>query len=257
LTVSVKLIGAQVTINSTLDTTAPTSTSIYTAVTGTQTSRLNRNGVISSCASPKAAPPLQDATVGRRFDAYTFTASASGCTTVTLSTTLNNAANLMYLAVYGNGGYIPTAIQTNYLADWGVTTGGLVTIGFNATAGQQFTIVVHEINLGGGIGANYTLNVSGPITGACALVPTAASVQIAGRVAASDGSAVRNAVVTLAGPNGSSYSARTNSFGAYFIEGVPSGEIYTASVTAKGLVFAPQIINVQDNISGLDFTAEP
>lgn len=204
---------AQVSITTTLDTTAPTSTSVYTAITGTQTGRLNRNGFISSCASPKAAPPLQDSTVGRRFDAYTFTASASGCTTVTLSTTLNNAANNMYLAVYNNAGYVPTSITSNYLADWGVTTGGLVTVGFNAAAGQQFTIVVHEITLGGGIGASYTLNVSGPITGACALAPTAASVQIAGRVASFDGMSVRNAIVTLVGDDGSIYSGRTNSFG--------------------------------------------
>jgi hypothetical protein len=248
---------AQVTINSTLDTTAPPSGTNYTATTGTQTGRLNRNGVISTCGSPKATPALQDSTVGRRFDAYTFTASASGCTTVTLSTTLNNATNSMYLAVYGNSGYVPTAIMTNYLADWGVTTGGTVTVGFNATAGQQFTIVLHEITVGAGIGANYTLNVSGPITGACALAPTAASVTIAGRVASNDGRAVRNAIVTLVGANGSSYSGRTNSFGYYTIAGVPAGETYTASVTAKGLTFAPQIVNVADSVDGLNFTAEP
>jgi len=246
---------ATVSITSTLDATAPPAGTTYTATTGTQTGRLNRNGIISSCASPKAAPPVQDAVTGRRYDAYTFTASASGCTTVTLSSTNNSATNNIFLAVYNSAGYVPTTTTANYLADWGVTTGGLVTIGFNATAGQQFTVVVHEIPVG--TNAAYTLTVGGPITGACALVPTAASVEVAGRVFSSEGRAVRNAAVTLAGVNGTTYTGRTNSFGYYRIEGVPSGEIYTATVSAKGLSFAPQIVSVQDNIAGLDFTAEP
>jgi hypothetical protein len=249
---------AQVTISSTLDTTAPANGTNYTATTGTQTGRLNRNGVISTCASPKATPALQDSTVGRRYDAYTFTASATGCATVTLQTTFNNASNQMFLAVYGNGGYVPTAITTNYLADWGVTTGGTVTVGFNATAGQQFTIVVHEITVGAGIGQNYTLNVSGPIAGACAaVVPTAASVQVSGRVATVDGRAVRNASVTLTGANGVAYTGRTNSFGYFLIDGVPAGATYTAAVAAKGLVFDTQLVNVVDNVADLNFTAVP
>lgn len=247
---------ALVTIASTLDTTAPPNGVNYTATTGTQTGRLNRNGSISSCTNVKAAPALQDSTVGRRYDAYTFTASASGCTTVTLATTNNNAANNIYLAVYGNGGYVPTAIQTNYIADWGVTTGGLVTVGFNAVAGQQFTIVVHEITVGGGIGANYTLNVRGPINGACAPF-TSAPARISGRVASNEGIAVPNAVVRLTGASGSSYTARTNSFGFYAIESVAAGETYTATVRAKGFTFAPQIVNVNESIDGLDFTAQP
>ena len=246
---------AQVSITSTLDATAPPAGAGYTAVTGTQTGRLNRNGVISNCSLAKAAPPLQDSVAGRRYDAYTFTASATGCTTVTLSSTNNSATNNIFLAVYNNAGYVPTTVTANYLADWGVTTGGLVTIGFNATAGQQFTVVVHEIPLA--TNATYTLTVGGPITGACALVPTAAGVEIAGRVYSTDGRAVRNATVTLAGADGSRFAGRTNSFGYYRIENVPSGEVYTATATAKGLSFTPRIVNVQDSIAEFDFMAEP
>lgn len=239
------------TITTTLDATPPPAGGGYTAVTGTQTGRLVRNGVASTCASPKASPGQQDAVVGRRYDAYTFTASASGCTTVTL-----NGNIVLFLAVYNNGGYVPTNTTTNYLADAGVS-GASTSLSFNAVAGQAYTIVVHEVNVGGGLGVNYTLNVNGPIANACAAVPTAANVSIAGRVSSSDGMAVRNAVVTLTGGNGSSYSARTNSFGYYTIEGVPSGGTYAATVKAKGLVFTPQIVNVADNIDGLNFTAEP
>jgi hypothetical protein len=248
---------AQVVINSTLDTTPPAANPLYTAVTGTQTGRLNRNGVISSCASPKATPGLQDSTVGRRYDAYTLTASASGCTTITLSTTANNAANNIYLAVYNSSGYVPTAITSNYLADWGVTTSGLVTVGFNATAGQQYTIVVHEITVGGGTGVAYTLNIGGPITGACQLAPTAAAASVSGRVTLQDGAAVRNASVTLTDLNGQVFTARTNTFGFYTVTGLASGTSYVAAVTAKGASFEPRQVTILDNITGFDFVAEP
>jgi hypothetical protein len=248
---------AQVTINSTLDTTAPSNGTSYTATTGTQTGRLNRNGVISTCSSPKGTPVLQDSTAGRRYDAYTFTASASGCTTVTLSTTLNNSANNMYVAVYGSGGYVPTAIQTNYLADWGVTTAGLVTVGFNATAGQQFTVVVHEITVGAGIGSAYTLNVSGPITGACTLAPTAAQVSITGRTLSFGGTPIRNAVVSLADANGLTQTFRTNSFGYYRFDNVSAGGTYVLNATAKGYTFTPRLLNVADEVQGLDLIAAP
>ncbi|HQU85544.1 MAG TPA: carboxypeptidase regulatory-like domain-containing protein [Pyrinomonadaceae bacterium] len=244
------------TINSTLDATAPPNGTGYTATTGTQTGRLNRNGSISSCAAPKATPALQDVTAGRRYDAYTYTASTSGCMTITLATTNNNLGNNIYLAVYGNAGYVPTAITSNYLADWGVTTAGLVTVSFNATAGQQFTIVVHEIAVGGGTGANYTLTTRGPIFGACA-VATAASVTIAGRVSDASGNAVRNAQIVLSGANGTNYSVKTNSFGYYTIENVSAGATYTAAVKAKGLTFSQQTVNVNESIDGLNFTAEP
>lgn len=243
-------------ITSTLDATAPPNGVGYTATTGTQTGRLNRNGNISSCASPKATPALQDTTVGRRYDAYTYTATASGCITITLATSNNNAVNNIYLAVYNNAGYVPTAVTSNYLADWGVTTAGLVTVSFNATAGQQFTIVVHEIAVGGGTGANYTLTTRGAIFGVCA-VTTAASATVAGRVSDSFGNAVRNAQVVLSGSNGMNYFVKTNSFGYYTIENVTSGATYTATVKAKGLTFNPQTVNVNESIDGLNFTAEP
>ena len=163
----------------------------------------------------------------------------------------------MYLAVYGSGGYIPAAIQTNYLADWGVTSAGLVTVGFNATAGQQFTLVVSEINVGGGIGSAYTLNVSGPMVGACFLAPTAAPASITGRILSPEGSAIRNAVVSLTNSEGAVWTARSNSFGYYRFNDVPSSAGYVLSATAKGYTFIPRYYNVTDEIAGLDLIASP
>ena len=245
--------GSPSNVTTTLDTTAPPSGAGYSAVTGTQTGRLNRNGVISSCASPKATPGLQDSTAGRLYDAYTYTASTSGCVTVTI--TPSNATAL-YSAAYGNGGYVPTAIQTNYLADYGVTTAGTISYSFNVTAGQNFTVVVHEVTVGGGNGVNYTLNVSGPTVGTC-LAPTAANTEIGGRVFSNYRRGVANARVSLTDTSGFTRSARTNSFGFYNFADVPANETYTVSVQAKGLSFTPQVVNVLENISNLNFFPAP
>ena len=150
-----------ISISTALDTTAPPSNVDYTATTGTQTGRLARTGVTSNCVAPKATPALQDSATGRRYDAYTFTASAAGCITVTV----NTANVLLYTAAY-NGNYVPTAIQTNYLADPGTSSASMV-YSFNVTAGQQFTIVVHEVTAATAIGQNYTLSLTGPVARTC------------------------------------------------------------------------------------------
>ncbi len=152
-------------ITTALDSTPPPPAPEYTATTGTQTGRLARANGASSCTTPKATPALQDSTTGRRYDAYTFTASAAGCITVTLDT--ENA--LLYTAAY-NGTYNPTSIRTNYLADPG-TSGTTSTYSFNVVAGQQFTVVVHEVTAGTAIGQNYTLSLSGPVERGCQVYP--------------------------------------------------------------------------------------
>ena len=239
------------TITTTLDTTPPPAGGGYASTTGTQTGRLVRNGTASSCAVPKVSPGQNDATVGRRYDAYTFTASATGCTTVTL-----NGSITLFVAAYNNSGFVPGNTTTNYLADAGLS-GATTSFSFTATAGQAYTIVVHEVNVGGGLGTNYTLNVNGPIANACSLAPTAAGVEISGRVSTVEGRAVRNAIVTLNDRNGASYAGRSNPFGYYVLTDVPSGETYVASVMAKGLVFNQRVVSVVDNVSGFDFVAEP
>src|SRR5262249_44601692 len=89
-------------ITSTLDTTAPSSGPAFTATTGTIATRHFRDGVASTCGTPKAFPGTT-APGTRQYDAYTFqTCGNSGpaCVTVTLSGT--NAINLFTAAYSGN-----------------------------------------------------------------------------------------------------------------------------------------------------------
>lgn len=86
-------------------------------------------------------------------------------------------------------------------------------------------------------------------------VPTAANVSVGGRVQRPDGTAIRGAIVTITDSTGTSRTARTNSFGFFVFDDIESGETYVIAVTAKGHEFAPQILEVGDDVSDLVFTS--
>ena len=242
-----------VSISTTLDTTAPPTNPDYTATTGTQTGRLNRFAPPSSCGMVKTPPTLFQTTGARRYDAYTFTASTTGCITVTLSST--NGTSL-YSATYNGAGFVPANPSTNYLADAG-SSSVLSTYSFNVTAGQAFTVVVHEVNPGGAPLVNYTLSLDGPVARTCQpyLAPTASSAAVSGRVTSPDGRGINRAVVKITDQNGESRYATTNSFGHYSFEEVEVGETYVFTIQSKQYKFAPRVMQILENIDNLNFTA--
>jgi large repetitive protein len=125
----------------------------------TQTGRLNRFAVLSTCASPKACPGTFTTTGARLYDSYNITnpRSVPVCATIGLASGCGTSLfNVAYL-----GSFDPTALCTNYLADPGSSFPGTgymeVTIPANAT----IVVVVHEVNTGTGC-ANYQLTVDVP-----------------------------------------------------------------------------------------------
>jgi hypothetical protein len=138
----------------TFDTSAPASHPLYLAGTGTQTGRLFRDSVASTCNAPKTVPNITDAGLNFRFDSYKFIADRAGCVTVTI--TAEN--NRFFVAAYTV--FSPGNPQTNYIADAGNSDSGR-SFSFSVTTGQQFVIIVHEVATGGGLGRNYTLDVKG------------------------------------------------------------------------------------------------
>ena len=239
-------------VSTTLDTTAPPTDPTYAAITGTQTGRLTRTGANSTCAALKTTPAVFDATGSRRFDAYTFTASASGCTSVTVNT---GAGNLLAVA-YNGSGYVPSNPSANYLADAGFSD-TTMEFSFNVTAGQQYTVVVHEVDPAGGVGSNYSLQVSGPISGGCQIAPpTAATVKVGGHVLTKDGKGIHKAIVTLRDMDGNTESVRTNAFGAYSFKGLNAGQSYVVGATAKGYTFATRVITPRGDVTDLDLVAQ-
>lgn len=239
----------QVTIMGTLDATPNASTSQYTATTGTQTLRLFRDGVASTCAVPKPTSPGTFGAGQYRYDAYTFTAGSTGCVTVTLTVT-GGPGNIHSVAYVG--AFNPTNINTNYRADSGSSAlaGTPVTYSFNVTAGQQFTIVVNENTVGGGVGTTYTLQVSG-IT-----IATAAGVTVSGRVLNSTGKALSRATVTATNSSGVVRTATTERGGDFTLLDMPSGESYVFEVRIKGYSFSPQVITITEDLEGLTFSAQ-
>ncbi|MBV9242355.1 MAG: carboxypeptidase regulatory-like domain-containing protein, partial [Acidobacteria bacterium] len=240
-----------VNVSTTLDTTAPANGLNYTAATGTQTGREVRTGVGSTCAGNKAAPGLNDSTPNRRYDSYTFTALSTGCYTVTVT----QSSTLLYSVAYNNSGYLPATPNTNFLADPGSST-TTMTYSFNVTAGQNFTVVVHEVTVGAGIGQNYTLSLSGPpLAGGCTTYagPSAAAVTISGRVITANGAAIRGATVSLTDTQGAQRSAITNAFGYYSFDNVQSGQTYLMRALARRYIFTPRSVNVTDSLTNVDF----
>lgn len=165
--------------------------------------------------------------IGRQAAAYNYTLTPN-----------NGAINYTL-----TGGALPNGINltTNVAPSAVVAVGGIPT---------QTGIFNFSVTASDGVNSNvtdYQLQV---------LVPTAAGVSIAGRVLTNNGIGLRNAVVILTDQNGNTRSARTSAFGYYHLEDIEAGQTVIISVVSKRFTFIPQIVNVNDNLSELDFTAQ-
>lgn len=173
-----------ITINETLDTTAPAANPAYTAITGTQTGRITRDGVASTCAN-KTFPGLTATTGARRFDAYTFPpAAVPQCLTYSVSDLTGTTAKIFTVAY--NGAFNPATLSSNYASDTGSSLAGgagAISAQVNVPAGVSLTIVIHEVNVGGAPNNNYRLVVDGF---ACA-IPAASIIPPAGNVTVTEG----------------------------------------------------------------------
>lgn len=89
------------------------------------------------------------------------------------------------------------------------------------------------------------------------LAPTAASVTVGGRVLAGNNRGVSGAFVYLTNSSGETRTARTNGFGYYRFEDVAVGETYTLTVVSKRYQYSPQITNITEERTDLNFFAQP
>lgn len=87
------------------------------------------------------------------------------------------------------------------------------------------------------------------------LAPSAAAVSVSGRVSRTDGRSISGAVITMTSDTGTVFSARSNVFGYYMLNGLAVGRTYVVQVLAKGVSFDSQTVNLTDDLTGLDFTA--
>jgi hypothetical protein len=87
-------------------------------------------------------------------------------------------------------------------------------------------------------------------------LPTAATVTIGGRVLTNSRRGLSNALVYLTDFSGDMRTARTNSLGYYRFNDIVAGQSVTITVVSKRYQFAPQVVNVNEEMSGLNFLAE-
>jgi hypothetical protein len=88
-------------------------------------------------------------------------------------------------------------------------------------------------------------------------IVTAASVTIGGRVITPNGRGLGKAQVVLIEADGTVRYAATNSFGYYRFADVPAGQSATLEVRSKRYGFAPQVININQEMTDLNFIAQP
>jgi hypothetical protein len=91
----------------------------------------------------------------------------------------------------------------------------------------------------------------------CISSPTAAEVAVSGRVLTRDGNGLANASVLITDMKGVTRTVISSSLGYFRFENIRAGETYIVSVSSKRFQFLPQTVNVSDELTGLDLTAEP
>jgi hypothetical protein len=89
--------------------------------------------------------------------------------------------------------------------------------------------------------------------------PTAAGVNVGGRITTSDGFGIRNVAVSITFPSGEIRNALSGSMGYYSFDDIPSGATYIISVSAKRFTFDDpvRVRHVLDELTDVDFTATP
>jgi hypothetical protein len=144
----------------------------------------------------------------------------------------------------------------------GASTFVSFTLGVNVQGPYRFVVILEGDSVpltpvGGVFSAcgdlNKPVNTSG-FANPCLL--TAANVQVGGRVTNSAGSGIGNARVSMAGPDGATRIAITNSFGYFSFDNVAAGANYFMTVQAKRYTFTPQLVEVGDSISDMTFVSD-
>lgn len=99
----------------------------------------------------------------------------------------------------------------------------------------------------GVVDADYALVASG----------IAATVSVSGRATSSTGKGLGNITVTMEDSNGVVRAIRASRAGYYRFDDVRTGETYTFTARGKYHTFTPQVVTVNEELTGLNFVANP
>ena len=96
-------------------------------------------------------------------------------------------------------------------------------------------------------------NVAGGDGSDIGAVELSAAASVSGRVITPDGRGLRNATVSITDPRGVRRTVTTSSFGYYSFENIPADEAYKIAVSSRLYRFASRAVQVEDNLSNVDF----
>ena len=116
-------------------------------------------------------------------------------------------------------------------------------------AGSSTPLTIERFSVNDG--NSEAVNIGGRLT-----ITAAQDGLIRGRVTTPGGQGVRNAIVVLTNASGEQVTATTSSFGRFEFPGLAIGGSYTVTVQSKRYRFAPQIINVTQNLNDLEMIAQ-
>ena len=140
------------------------------------------------------------------------------------------------------------------------TAGTLINVFFSVIGapGTSSPISVNEAELifEGTGGAQFTRQAGAP--GVVNVIgPTAASVNLGGKVLTAEGRGLRGAQVRLTEADGTTKTVVTSAFGYYRFADVRAGQSVTIQISSKKYGFQPQVVNVSGDQSDLNFVAQP
>ena len=87
------------------------------------------------------------------------------------------------------------------------------------------------------------------------VAPTAAGLEVSGRVTLPDGRGLADSVVSMTDSSGAVLTSRTNSFGYFSFADVPGGQTYVFAASSRRYQFAPQAVFVSEDITNLNLSA--
>jgi hypothetical protein len=99
-------------------------------------------------------------------------------------------------------------------------------------------------------GAPITVQIQGPSA-------AAAPVSVTGRLTNPSGQGVNNVQIAMTDSGGITRSTLTSSLGYYTFTNVVAGGTYTFAISSKRFTMTPQVIQINDNVSNMDFVVDP
>jgi len=130
----------------------------------TQTNRINRDGVVSACGTPKTFPGITGSG-NYHYKTYSFqnTSASAACVTITINNADTNASNQTHLVAY-NGSFNPANLSQNYMGDIGSSSSlsNPKSMGITVAANSTVILITSEVTLNTVFTADYTINISSP-----------------------------------------------------------------------------------------------